>query len=61
MIDLPQTWRVVLLIAALGLVPMLLVAQWAAGQLSRSYLGARLRGWWWHSPTHRRRSRQRNR
>jgi hypothetical protein len=46
MIDLPPTWRLVLFVAAVGLLPTLVFVQWAARQLAHSILGARLRGWW---------------
>jgi hypothetical protein len=45
-IGLPPIWRLVLLVAAVGLLPTLILVDWAARQLARSYLGARLRGWW---------------
>jgi len=47
MINMPLIWRLVILIAAVGLVPALMLAQWVAHHWSRSYAGARLRGWWW--------------
>jgi hypothetical protein len=46
MIDLPPTWRLVLFVAAVGLLPTLVLVNWLARQWARSYLGARLRGWW---------------
>jgi hypothetical protein len=46
MISLPPTWRLVLFIAAVGLLPTLMFVNWLARQIARSYLGARLRGWW---------------
>jgi hypothetical protein len=46
MIDLTPTWRLVLFVAAVGLLPTLVFVQWAAHQLACSILGARLRGWW---------------
>jgi hypothetical protein len=46
MIDLPLTWRLVIFIAAVGLLPALVFANWLVRQWARSYLGARLRGWW---------------
>jgi len=45
-ISLPPTWRLVLLVAAVVLLPALVFVQWLVRQLARSYLGARLRGWW---------------
>lgn len=53
MINLSPTWRLVLLVAAVGLVPTLVFANWLSQQWTRSYLGARWRvaGWrgWWRS------------
>jgi hypothetical protein len=46
MISLPPMWRLVLFVAAIGLLPTLVVLNCLAHQLARSYLGARLRGWW---------------
>jgi len=46
MISLPPMWRLVLFVAAVGLLPTLVFVNWLARQLARSYLGARLRGWW---------------
>jgi hypothetical protein len=46
MISLPPTWRLVLLVAAVGFLPTLMSVNWLARQWARSYLGARLRGWW---------------
>jgi hypothetical protein len=45
-IDLPLTWRLVLFVAAVGLLPTLVLVNWLAQQWARSVLGARLRGWW---------------
>jgi hypothetical protein len=45
-ISLPPTWRLVLFAAAVGLLPTLLLAHWLARHWARSYLAARLRGWW---------------
>jgi hypothetical protein len=46
MISLPPTWRLVVFVAALGLLPTLLFVNWLARQCARSYLGAPVRGWW---------------
>jgi hypothetical protein len=46
MIDLPSTWRLVLFVGAVGLLPTFILVNWLARQWTRSYLGARLRGWW---------------
>jgi hypothetical protein len=46
MIDVPDTWRLVLLLGAVGVLPTLIVVNWLAHQWTRSCLGARLRGWW---------------
>jgi hypothetical protein len=46
MINLPPTWRLVLFVAAVGVLPTLMFVNWIAQQLARSILGARLRGWW---------------
>lgn len=46
MIDMPPTWRLVLFVGAVGLLPTLLFVNWLARQWTRSYLAARLRGWW---------------
>jgi hypothetical protein len=46
MISIPPTWRLVLFIAALGLLPTLVFLNWLARQWARSYMCARLRGWW---------------
>jgi hypothetical protein len=45
MISLPPTWRLVVFVAALGLLPSLLFVNWLARQCARSYLCARVRGW----------------
>jgi len=45
-IGLPPTWRLVVFVAAVGLLPTLMLVHWLARQWARSYLGARLRGWW---------------
>jgi len=39
----------VLFVVAVGFLPTLVFANWMARQLARSYMGARLRGWWWRS------------
>jgi hypothetical protein len=46
MISLPPVWRLVLFGAAVALLPMLVFVNWLTRRLARSYLGARLRGWW---------------
>jgi hypothetical protein len=46
MIDLPQMWRLVLFVAAVGLLPTFVFVHWLTRRLARSYLGAWLRGWW---------------
>jgi hypothetical protein len=46
MISLPPTWRLVLFVAAVGLLPILVFVHWLARQWARSYVAARLRGWW---------------
>ena len=51
MIHLPLLWRAMVLMAAVGLVPMLMFTHWVVRQWSRSYLGARLVV---GSPVHRR-------
>jgi hypothetical protein len=46
MINLPPTWRLVLFAAAVSLLPTLMFTNWIARQWARSYMAARLRGWW---------------
>src|SRR5262249_30463689 len=45
-IGLSLAWRLALLVAAVGLLPTVILVNWVARQVARSCLGARLRGWW---------------
>lgn len=46
MISLPPTWRLVIFIAAVGLLPTMVFMSWLARQWAGSCMCARLRGWW---------------